>query len=118
MSASSRPTPSVEEGHRDVPISLGLLTPPEMTLDKECTPSEVVEGDTITFTVHYTNDGMADAYCVEMWDVLDGPGRSSEGTFLYWDSEYPTPTPISGPVLDSTGFSWYIGYVPGAYVYR
>jgi uncharacterized repeat protein (TIGR01451 family) len=109
--------PDVNNGNRDVPISLGqLLGPPEMNLEKECNPEIVTEGDIITFTIHFNNTGQGDASCVNLWDNLPGPGIVSilPDSFLYWDTTDPTPMqPIPGPILTSDGWSWFIGPFSG-----
>ena len=109
--------PDVNNGNRDVPISVGqLLGPPEMSLTKECDPEIVVKGDIITFTVCWNNTGQGDATCVNIWDNLPGPGvvYIIPGSFLYWDTTDQTPMhPIPGPTLTSGGWSWFIGQVSG-----
>ena len=106
--------PDVNNGNRDVPISLGEITgPPEMELMKECDPEVVLEGDTITFTVHWMNIGESPAYCVKLWDELPWSVDLLPDTFLYWDSTNPTKmTPLPGPVVTSTGWEWDLGFVP------
>jgi len=109
--------PDVNNGNRDVPISVKELTgPPELELMKECDPEVVLEGDTITFTVHWMNTGGAPAYCAKLWDELPLDAVELDpDSFLYWDTTNPTPmTPFPGPVTTSTGWEWDIGYVPAA----
>ena len=108
--------PAVNNGNRDVPISVNEVKgPPEMELMKECDPEVVLEGDTITFTVHWMNLGEAPAYCVRLWDELPWSVDLVSGSFLYNDSSNPLPMPpIPGPVETGTGWQWDIGMVPGA----
>ncbi|MBN1677609.1 MAG: hypothetical protein JW880_03640 [Candidatus Thermoplasmatota archaeon] len=103
--------PPADEGNRDVPIALGqLLGPPEMVLEKECDPQEVVMGDVITFTISWTNIGQADACCVFLEDDMPPQIDFVPGSFLFWTSENPTKmTPSPGPTVVGDYFSWLIG---------
>ncbi len=108
--------PSSNQGNRDVPISVGrdLLQPPEMTLEKTCNPTIVVPGDTITFTITWSNIGQADATCVILTDTLDWVGAIIPGSFLFWTSENPVKmAPSPGPVVSGQSFTWNIGYWRG-----
>ena len=110
--------PPSNQGNRDVPIALGgqfpVLTPPEMTLEKVCDPDLVVPGDTITFTITWSNIGQADATCVILTDTLDWVAEIIPGSFLFWTSENPVKmAPSPGPVLSGQSFTWDIGYWRG-----
>ncbi|MDD1749955.1 MAG: hypothetical protein LUO89_08770, partial [Methanothrix sp.] len=107
-------SPDVNNGNRDVPISVKEVSgPPEMELMKECDPEVVLEGDIITFTVHWQNTGDSTAYCVKLWDELPWSVDLLPASFLYWDSTNPTPmTPIPGPTATATGWEWQLGQVP------
>jgi uncharacterized repeat protein (TIGR01451 family) len=107
--------PGCDEGNRDVPIMLGaLLTPPDMELEKECTPTTVVEGDKITFTLDWTNTGQAAASCVALHDDLPYVVDIDPTSFLYWTSKNLVKTkPLPGPTVSGGVFDWAIGYWPG-----
>ena len=109
-------TPPKDEGNRDVPISLDQVTcQPEMDLEKIGDPYYVSEGDIITFTVHFSNAGGCVATCVNLWDILEPAAEIIPGTFLYWDDSNPVPmTPIPGPTLTASGWTWYVGWFPAA----
>ncbi|HIH02049.1 TPA: hypothetical protein HA259_08315, partial [Thermoplasmata archaeon] len=103
--------PSADEGNRDVPIALAtLMMPPMMTLEKCCDPTEVVYGDTITFTIEYSNIGQATAECVYLWDVLPEVIDLDVDSFLWKTSEMSSWMDVSGLIdLTSDGFEFDIG---------
>ncbi|MCJ7562794.1 MAG: hypothetical protein MUO84_07295, partial [Thermoplasmata archaeon] len=107
--------PSADEGNRDVPIALAtVLTPPEMTLEKSCVPTEVVFGDEITFTINWSNIGQAYANCIVLWDILPDVIDLDEDSFLMWTSENPTKmTPEPGPIVYDGWFEWELGPMRG-----
>jgi uncharacterized repeat protein (TIGR01451 family) len=110
--------PPSNQGNRDVPIALGgqfpVLTPPKMTLEKVVDPDIVVPGDTITFTITWSNIGQADATCVVLTDTLDWAAEIIPGSFLFWTSENPIKmAPSPGPVLGGQSFTWDLGYWRG-----
>ncbi|UCE91607.1 MAG: hypothetical protein JSV90_00130, partial [Methanobacteriota archaeon] len=106
--------PSANEGDLDVPISTsGILIPPEMTLDKYCTPEQVAMGDEITFTIEWSNIGWATASCVVLSDDLPFVVDLDEGSFLYWTSEDPTKLPVIDVNVTDDHFEWDIAYWRG-----
>ncbi|HUU07086.1 MAG TPA: hypothetical protein VMW88_01595, partial [Thermoplasmata archaeon] len=108
--------PSADEGNRDVPIALGdLLTPPQLTLEKSCAPTEVVYGDEITFEITWSNIGQAYANCIVLWDILPDQIDLDTSSFLMWTSVNPTKmTPVPGPVVyGGDWFEWLLGPMRG-----
>lgn len=105
----------INSGNMDVPFAINtILTPPEMHLQKSVDKPEVVEGDIMTFTVHFNNTGQADAQCINIWDVLDPVADIIPGSFLVWTGTNPPTPPINPPNLtDPQHWSWYIGSVRG-----
>ncbi|MCU0852877.1 MAG: hypothetical protein MUC90_06485, partial [Thermoplasmata archaeon] len=113
------PSEVSDEGNRDVPIALGqLLMPPEMVLEKwvepaaEPDPQDFLPGETITFTIHWTNIGQAQATCVELWDSLDPVATIIPGSFYLIVGDDP-PVSITPVVLTDTYFELSVAYWPG-----
>ncbi len=107
--------PETNEGHRDVPIMLGdVLMPPEMTLEKECDPCTVIEGDEITFEITWSNIGQAAAGCLVFHDDLPYVVDIDPTSFRYWTSVQTTPMPLSTPpTVSGDTWDWTLGYWPG-----
>jgi uncharacterized repeat protein (TIGR01451 family) len=113
--------PDVNKGNRDVPIMLGeVLMPPEMTLEKWVNPKNVADpqdflpGDTVTFTIHWSNIGQATASCIELNDWVDDVVSILPGSFLFWtvagSTTSPKLPPSPGPtILDDHSFYLPIG---------
>ncbi len=106
---------TLNEGNMDVPFAINtILTPPEMHLEKFVDDQEVVEGQIITFTIHFNNTGQAEAQCVNIWDNLPFVADIIPGSFLYWTNSNPPLPPVPGPtIVDPQHWSWFIGHYPG-----
>lgn len=105
-------------GDKDVPIATGqqspILEPPSLELMKECTPTTVVEGDVIAFSLHFVNNGQDAAWYVNLSDFFpklpDGsPVLSFNlGSVTKKTTGTPTVTYVNPTVdpLDSSHFWW------------
>ncbi|MBU0479352.1 DUF11 domain-containing protein, partial [bacterium] len=108
--------PPTNQGNRDVPIALGgaypVLTPPNMTLDKWVEPLLVPDpqtfkiGDTITFTIRFSNIGQADAKCVLIDDYLPSVVAYVSGSSVLWTSENPAHLTFPPAQQTSTWLEW------------
>jgi uncharacterized repeat protein (TIGR01451 family) len=105
----------MNEGNRDVPFAITtILGPPQMHLEKSVDHSEVVEGQIITFTIHFNNTGEAEAQCVNIWDNLPYVAEIVPGSFLFWTQGKLPMAPVPAPTItDPQHWSWYIGCYPG-----
>jgi serine-aspartate repeat-containing protein C/D/E len=105
----------INEGNRDVPFAIKtILGPPQMHLEKSVDHKEVVEGQIITFTIHFNNTGEAEAQCINIWDNLPYVADIVPGSFLFWTQGHPPLAPVPAPTItDPQHWSWYIGRYPG-----
>lgn len=87
------------DGTESLPVIVGIITPPEIELEKFCLPDKLAIGDQVTFEIAAANTGQGDAVLLSLFDCMYGGLLYVDDSTQVWTSADPTKVPFDDPIF-------------------